>query len=221
MEMWRACRDLELYETSLGNGKRSPCRTNDVGSVRLPELAVGLFIVAASIAGAILWQRSVENGTAVLVTARDLSRGDVVDESDLDRVVLTTTGDIALIRATSVDQVVGRRVTADLMRGTPLAPDFLVSTRALGVLDGLAGLTVAPSSAPAELAAGDAVRVFVMRSNVEGDTVVEEVTGPIEVWEVSMPDPSSNERAVTVRCPLASIPSIVGAVQIHLVKVVE
>lgn len=221
MEMWRACRDLELYETSIGNGKRSPCRTNDVGSVRLPELAVGLFIVAASIAGAILWQRSVENGTAVLVTARDLSRGDVVDESDLDRVVLTTTGDIALIRATSVDQVVGRRVTADLMRGTPLAPDFLVSTRALGVLDGLAGLTVAPSSAPAELAAGDAVRVFVMRSNVEGDTVVEEVTGPIEVWEVSMPDPSSNERAVTVRCPLASIPSIVGAVQIHLVKVVE
>ena len=62
-------------------------------AVRIPELAVGSFIVAASIAGAFLWQKSVESGTAVLVTARDVLRGEVLSESDLSRIVLTTTGE--------------------------------------------------------------------------------------------------------------------------------
>lgn len=189
-------------------------------AVRIPELAVGLFIVAASIGGAIVWQRSVEAGTAVLVTSRDLARGEVLDDGDLSQVVLTTTSDIALIRASAAQQVVGRRVTVDLVRDTPLTPAFLTVTGSIGPLEGLVGLTVALSSAPAELSAGDVVRVFTIVVSDIGESVVSEVPGPIEIWEVSTPDPLSSERAVTVKSPLESIPLLVGTNEIHLVKVV-
>ena len=189
-------------------------------AVRVPELAVGVFIVAASIGGAIFWQRSVEAGTAVLVTSRDLVRGEVLSDADVSQVILTTTSDIALIRASAAAQVLGRRVTVDLARDTPLTPALLSSTGVIGAFDGLVGLTVALSSAPGELAAGDAVRVFTVDLTATGDSVVTEVPGPIEIWEVSSPDPLSSDRAITVKAPLDSITRLVGSDEVHLVKVV-
>lgn len=190
-----------------------------ISAVRIPELTVGLFIVAASIGGAVFWQRSVESGTAVLVTSRDVDRGDVLTENDISEVIVKTTGDIALIRSSATPQVVGRRVTADLSRGTPLTPGFLSQFVGIGPLDGLVGLTVRLSSAPVELAAGDVVRVFTIDSTLEGELTVDEVPGPLFVWDVSTPDPLSSERAVTVKSPLQSIPRLVGREEIHLVKV--
>lgn len=192
----------------------------DVSTVRVPELAIGLFIVAASIGGAVFWQRSVEAGTAVLVTSRDIGRGEVLSAVDLAEIVVTASADIALIRSSSAEQVVGRRVTADLRSGTPLIPAFLITTGEVGPLDGLVGLTVRLSSAPLELAAGDFVRIFTAETTLEGERKVEEVPGPLEIWEVSTPDPLSSERAITVKSPLESIPRLVGREEIHLVKVV-
>ncbi|MEN9803018.1 MAG: hypothetical protein RLZ37_2143 [Actinomycetota bacterium] len=191
-----------------------------VSTVRVPELAVGLFIVAASIGGAVFWQRSVEAGTAVLVTSRDIGRGEVLSAVDLSEIVVTASADIALIRSSSAGQVVGRRVTADLRSGTPLIPAFLTTTGNVGPLDGLVGLTVRLSSAPVELAAGDLVRIFTVETTLEGEMKIDEVPGPLEIWEVSTPDPLSSERAVTVKSPLESIPRLVGREEIHLVKVV-
>lgn len=191
-----------------------------VTAVRFPELAVGVFIVAASIGGAVFWQRSVEAGTAVLVAARDVARGEVLGTVDLAEIVVTSSADIALIRSSASEQVVGRRVTADLSRGTPLVPAFLTSTGIVGPLDGLIGLTVGSSSAPDEIAAGDQVRIFTVESTLEDEVVVAEVPGPIEIWDVSTPDPMSSERAVTVKMPLDSIPRLIGREEIHLVKVV-
>lgn len=190
-----------------------------VSAVRVPELAVGLFIVAASIAGAVFWQRSVESGTAILVTSRDVARGSVLTLDDISEVTVKTTGDIALIRSSAAPQVVGRRVIADLRSGTPLVPAFMSLAGVLGALDGLVGLTIRQSSAPSELASGDVVRIFTVVTNFEGEVVVDEVPGPLIVWDVSVPDPMSNERAVTVKSPLPSIPLLVGREQVHLVKV--
>jgi hypothetical protein len=189
-------------------------------TIRVPELAVGLFIVAASIGGAVFWQRSVEAGTAVLVTSRDITRGEVLSAVDLTEVVVTASADIALIRSSAAEQVLGRRVTADLRGGTPLIPAFLSSTGSVGPLDGLVGLMVRLSSAPVELAAGDFVRIFTVETTLEGESRIEEVPGPLEIWEVSTPDPLSSERAITVKSPLESIPKLVGREHIHLVKVV-
>lgn len=191
-----------------------------ISPVRLPELAVGIFIVAASIGGAVFWQRSVEAGTAVLVVARDVRRGDVLTRNDLAEVVLTSSADIALIRSSAVNEVVGRRVTADVKSGTPLVPAFLTTTGILGTLDGLVGLTVQPSSAPVDLVSGDVVRIFTVEETLDGETRVDEVPGPLEVWNVDEIDPLSSERAITVRLPLESIPSLVGRERIHFVKVV-
>ncbi len=191
-----------------------------VSTVRVPELAVGLFIVAASIGGAVFWQRSVEAGTAVLVTSRDIGRGEVLSAVDLSEIVVTASADIALIRSSSAGQVVGRRVTADLRSGTPLIPAFLTTTGNVGPLDGLVGLTVRLSAAPVELAAGDLVRIFTVETTPEGEMKIDEVPGPLEIWEVSTPDPLSSERAITVKSPLESIPRLVGREEIHLVKVV-
>ena len=220
--MKRTGRGRELDE--LDSGSQFVQQRESTGlspsTIRVPELAVGLFIVAASIGGAVFWQRSVEAGTAVLVTSRDITRGEVLSAVDLTEVVVTASADIALIRSSAAEQVLGRRVTADLRGGTPLIPAFLSSTGSVGPLDGLVGLMVRLSSAPVELAAGDFVRIFTVETTLEGESRIEEVPGPLEIWEVSTPDPLSSERAITVKSPLESIPKLVGREHIHLVKVV-
>lgn len=202
-----------------GPADRSRFEHRSMSAVRIPELAVGLFIVAASIGGAVFWQRSVESGTSVLVISRDIVRGHVLTEGDMSEVIVKTTGDMSLIRSSAAPQVVGRRVTADLRTGTPLIPAFLSQVGLVGSLDGLVGLTLGPSSAPMELAPGDAVRIFTVVSTLEGDTIVDEVPGPLLVWDVSSPDPLSSERAMTLKAPLQSIPQLVGHEDVHVVKV--
>jgi hypothetical protein len=64
------------------------------------------------------------------------------------------------------------------------------------------------------------VRIFTVETTLEGETKIDEVPGPLEIWEVSTPDPMSSERAITVKAPLESIPRLVGREEIHLVKVV-
>lgn len=189
-------------------------------SVRVPELAVGIFIVAASVIGALVWQRSVEKGTPVLVTSHSIPRGHVLSSADLSTVVVTSTADIAIIRSSSTAQVVGMTSTVDLMAGTPLTPAVLSSLAVLGPLEGLVGLTVTLARAPGELSRGDFVRVYSVDSTGDGGSDVREIPSLVQIWDVSTPDPLSNERSVTVRVPLEAIGSLVGRDEIHLVKVV-
>ena len=188
--------------------------------VRIPEFAIGLLIVSICIIGAFMWQNSDASGTKVLVTSRALQRGHEIQASDLSSITLTSTDDIALLETSTAADIIGMRITTDIVAGTPLTPSQLISVRPLTTTEGLAGITVTKSQAPANLAAGDNVQVIAVDSQSDGTNLTTSIAAKVQVWEISQPDELSGDRSVTLRVVIASANELVGHDELHLVKVV-
>ena len=188
--------------------------------VRIPEFAIGLLIVSVCIIGAFMWQNSDASGTKVLVTSRALQRGHEIQASDLSSITLTSTDDIALLETSTATDIIGMRITTDIEAGTPLTPSQLIAFRPLAATEGLAGITVTKSQAPANLTAGDNVQVIAVDSQSDGTNLTTSIAAKVQVWEISQPDELSGDRSVTLRVVIASANELVGHDELHLVKVV-
>ena len=188
--------------------------------VRIPEFAIGLLIICICIIGAFMWQNSDATGTKVLVTSRALQRGHEIQASDLSSITLTSTDDIALLETSTATDIIGMRITTDIVAGTPLTPSQLISVRPLTTSEGLAGITVTKAQAPANLAAGDNVQVIAVDSQSDGTNLTTSIAAKIQVWEISDPDELSGDRSVTLRVAITSADELIGHDELHLVKVV-
>ena len=188
--------------------------------VRIPEFAIGLLIVSICIIGAFMWQNSDASGTKVLVTSRALQRGHEIQASDLSSITLTSTDDIALLETSTAADIIGMRITTDIEAGSPLTPSQLISVEPLTPTEGLAGITVTKSQAPADLTAGDNVQVIAVDSQSDGTNLTTSIVAKIQVWEISDPDELSGDRSVTLRVVIASANELVGHDELHLVKMV-
>ena len=188
--------------------------------VRIPEFAIGLLIVSVCIIGAFMWQNSGAEGTQVLVSSRALKRGHEIQASDLSSITLTSSDDIALLATSSATAIIGMRLTTDIEAGSPLTPSQLISVEPLTPTEGLAGITVTKSQAPADLTAGDNVQVIAVDSQSDGTNLTTSIAAKVQVWEISQPDELSGDRSVTLRVVIASANELVGHDELHLVKVV-
>ena len=188
--------------------------------VRIPEFAIGLLIVCICIIGSFMWQNSDAAGTKVLVTSRALQRGHEIQASDLSSITLTSTDDIALLETSTAADIIGMRITTDIEAGSPLTPSQLISVEPLTPTEGLAGITVTKSQAPADLTAGDNVQVIAVDSQSDGTNLTTSIAAKVQVWEISQPDELSGDRSVTLRVVIASANELVGHDELHLVKVV-
>ena len=188
--------------------------------VRIPEFAIGLLIICICIIGAFMWQNSDATGTKVLVTSRALQRGHEIQASDLSSITLTSSDDIALLETSTATDIIGMRITTDIVAGTPLTPSQLISVGPLTTTEGLAGITVTKAQAPANLAAGDNVQVIAVDSQSDGTNLTTSIAAKIQVWEISDPDELSGDRSVTLRVAITSANELIGHDELHLVKVV-
>ena len=167
-----------------------------------------------------MWQNSDAAGTKVLVTSRALQRGHEIQASDLSSITLTSSDDIALLATSSATAIIGMRLTTDIVAGSPLTPSQLISVEPLTPTEGLAGITVTKSQAPADLIAGDNVQVIAVDSQSDGTNLTTSIVAKVQVWEISQPDELSGDRSVTLRVVIASANELVGHDELHLVKVV-
>ena len=188
--------------------------------VRIPEFAIGLLIVSVCIIGAFMWQNSGAEGTQVLVSSRALKRGHEIQAADLSSITLTSSDDIALLATSSATAIIGMRLITDIEAGSPLTPSQLISVEPLTPTEGLAGITVTKSQAPADLTAGDNVQVIAVDSQSDGTNLTTSIAAKVQVWEISQPDELSGDRSVTLRVVIASANELVGHDELHLVKVV-
>ena len=189
--------------------------------VRIPEFAIGLLIVCVCIIGAFMWPNSGAEGTQVLVTSRALKRGHEIQATDLSTITLTSSDDIALLSTGAATDIIGMRLTTDIVSGSPLTPSQLVSVEPLTSTEGLAGITVTKSPAPANLAAGENVQVIAVDSQSDGSNLTTPISTNVQVWEISEPDELSGDRSVTLRVAITSANELVGHDELHLVKVVN
>ena len=127
---------------------------------RLPEVAIGLLLVVGGALGALLWQLNATRTTDVLAAATEISRGDVIELSDLQAVAIRSDDDLNVLGRNEAAELVGRVALTDLAPGTLLTPEDVSETSSLGPDDGVVGLSLGAGQAPSlSLRPGDVVNV--------------------------------------------------------------
>lgn len=189
--------------------------------VKVPELAIGLFVIAAAVTVSVVLNTDDSEGTGVLAVNRAVQRGEIIDTGDLTVVTLTADQDIALLSTRLADEVVGMRAAVDIDAGTPLSSSHLFDVVPLSSADAVVGIVVDDSAAPTDLVVGDTVRVVFLDSSLQEGDLVTTLPTLAEVWTVSLADGLSSERSVSLRVPRLVADSFVGHDEIHLVKVVN
>lgn len=189
--------------------------------VRVPELAIGVFVIAASVAVSVVLNTDDDSGTGVLAISRTVERGAVIDADDLTVVSLSADRDVALLATELSGQVIGMRAAVDIDAGTPLSSSHLTGVEPLSSDDAVVGVVVDDSRAPADLAPGDLVHVVFLDTSLENGDVVSALPNVAEVWAVTAPDDIMSERSISLRVGRSLAESFVGHDEIHLVKVVN
>lgn len=189
--------------------------------VRVPELAIGIFVIAASVAVSVVLNTDDDTGSGVLAIGQPVERGQVIDADDLTVVSLSADRDVALLATELSGQVIGMRAAVDIEAGTPLSSSHLTGVEPLSTDDAVVGVVVDDSRAPAELVPGDLVHVVFLDTSLENGDVVSALPNVAEVWAVTAPDDIMSERSISLRVARQLAEAFVGHDEIHLVKVVS
>lgn len=128
--------------------------------LRLPELAVGLFVTVAFALAAVLWHLNAVTKVPALATRTAVGRGDKIRATDLRLIYVSSDDPFAHLGAGDTGRVVGRVALVDIRPGTLVAPSLIGTANGPGSGEGIVGLALDPGQYPAVgLAMGDHVDV--------------------------------------------------------------
>lgn len=191
------------------------------GRVRLPELAIGLFVMVTFALGSVLWHLSSVDQSPALAIAADVERGEMVTAADV-RVIYVASDDVlATVGEGQMSQVVGRVALVDLPAGTLVTRGLVADAVAIEVGDGVAGLSLEPGQYPAlGLAPGDLVNVVRSADDAaggEGDSVIAR-----NATVFAVEDLASDRKLVSIMTSEAdaeAVASVAGSGSLRLVLV--
>lgn len=128
---------------------------------RIPELVVGVALMVGFALAAVLWHMSTTDKQAALALGGPVSRGHVIEASDLRVVYLASDDPIAHLGRSDGAAVIGRVALSDLPAGTLLNRGSVAPRVTIGADEGVVGLALDPGQVPAtELLPGDLVNVI-------------------------------------------------------------
>ena len=187
-------------------------------SVRMPEVVLGVFLVAGCAFGAVAWQRATNRTTTVVVAGRHIARGSVIGVEDLRGAqVGGETG--AMIAGTDARLLLGKVAIVDIDAAVPLTPTLLTDAAPLGIDEALSSVALEPGQFPPDLAAGDHVRIIVTTTTGAGGVVTASLLDEVgAVWAV---DSAADGRTtvVTVRGPIEIGTALAAAEDVRLLRV--
>lgn len=202
-----------------GVANRRPTPLVKKRSFRVPEVVLGVLLVAGCALAAVLWQRSTNATTTVVVAARTIGRGSVIVADDL-RGAQVGGETSAMIGGESAHALLGRIAVVDIAAAVPLTPTLLTDERPLGADEALTSMALSPGQLPPDLAPNDHVRIVVTSqpdaSGVAATAMLDE--GAV-VWSVV----ESQDRVstiVTLRGPISLTTLVASAAQVQLARVV-
>lgn len=129
--------------------------------VRVPELVVGILLVAGCALGVLVWHISATTTREALVLARPVGRGQLLTAADFAPAPVAGSG-VVLVPYADRTRFEGRFAATDLAAGTPLADSLALAATPLPAGEALIGRRLAPGLFPSGLAAGDAVVVVLV-----------------------------------------------------------
>jgi flagella basal body P-ring formation protein FlgA len=187
-------------------------------SVRLPEVVLGVLLVAGCAFGAVAWQRATNSTTTVVVASRHIARGSVIGVDDLRGAqVGGETG--AMIAGADARLLLGKVAVVDIDAAVPLTPTLISDAAPLGIEEALSSVALDPGQFPPDLAAGDRVRIVVTSTSGVGGavtaTLIDEVAA---VWAVDVAA-DGRTTVVTMRGPIEIGTAVATAEQVRVLRV--
>jgi hypothetical protein len=157
------------------------------GRRRVPELVLGIFLVAGCALGAVLIAAAGRERTPVLTLTGDVERGHVLTEDDLKVVYLGSDSPVAYVRDGDEEELLGLAALTDLGAGTILTKrQFADPQQISGDGDGVVGFELEIGQLPTRnLTTGDLVNV-IAGEGLTGDSpeVVAEAAVVVEVEKI-------------------------------------
>lgn len=180
------------------------------GRVRLPELAIGLFVMVAFALGAVLWHLNAVDKSPALAIAANVERGETITADDV-RVVYVASDDVlATLGEAQLSQVVGRVALVDLPAGTLVTRGLVADAVAIEAGDGVAGLSLDPGQYPAfGLAPGDIVNVVRSVEDAAGEDADNVIARNATVFAVE--DLASDRKLISIMTSEADAEAVASA----------
>lgn len=185
--------------------------------LRVPELVLGIGLVAAGALGSVLWATRGPS-ERIVVAARLLRRGEVLDASGVRWA--TVSGD-RLTGITDTADLRGRVLVGDVPAGAPLQDAMLQPVDSLRVTQAEIAVSVDPGELPTDLASGDRVSVvLVTRAGVSStESLARALTGGATVRSVDTATGSGATRVrVTLVVAQGEVAAIAGADDVRLAR---
>lgn len=199
--------DLEPEHVASEGKKRS----------RLSTSVFGILLVVGGVLGAIITTRAATQSTAVLAASRELARGEVLDESDLQAIDVPRSAAKYFFGRNQVGDILGTMVSSTVLPGTPLTPHLISRQPTLDPSMILIAVAVDVGNYPPMLAAGDDVSVV-----VSPDATIVEASPPrvvaerLRVWDISRSEEGGDVTVVTLVGDPTLALAVAGAGNVHL-----
>lgn len=191
------------------------------GRVRLPELAIGLFVMVGFALGAVLWHLNSVDKSPALAIAANVERGETITSGDIRIVYVASDDVLATLGEGQMSQVVGRVALVDLPPGALLTRDLVADAVAIEAGDGVAGLSLEPGQYPAlGLAPGDIVNVVRGGEDATGESTDAVIARGATVFAIE--DLASDRKLVSIKTTEAdaeAVASTAGGGSLRLVLV--
>lgn len=196
------------------NGQMTP-RPVGRGRVRMPELVLGVGLAAAGALASVLWASHAPS-QRVLVAARSLHRGEVLDASMIRWATVSGDPISGLADPTALR---GATVDREVVAGAPIQQGMLRDSDALVAGEVEIGLALQPGDYPPSIAAGDSVStVIIPAADPTGASTYPRVLDTAaRVRSVSSSDSAAGTTTViTLAVPAADAGSVLAAARVRL-----
>jgi hypothetical protein len=192
--------------TRLGPGGPDGLRVEPpltTGRRRLPELVLGIFLVAGCALGAVLLATTARERTPALALRNDVTRGDVLTAEDVKTIHVGYERDdpVPHLAPGDDDQVLGRAALTDLGAGTLVtAAQFAPQTDVLSAGDGAVGLALEAHEMPSVgLVPGDLVTVIAEDQAGGATSVAADAAQVVSIQELTASAGEAERWWVTLR----------------------
>ena len=189
---------------------------------RVPDMAVGIALIALGLIGSISVYRSASATVTVVGAASNLARGQVLDTGDLRAIHVSPETAQFFVSASDAGSLIGRTVAIEVVSGTPLSESMVSTESPLAVDEELTSAAVPIGNIPANLAANDKVRLVLTPdatiTNASPPLLFDEI---VSIWAIEQSADLSSAVIVTFRGPLRLSLAIAGAGNVRISLVSE
>lgn len=190
---------------------------------RVPEIALGVLLVAGCALAALAWQTIADPSRSVLAASANISRGDVISADNLQVVEVASNDIINVIESDQFSSINGQIAQVDLSPGSLLTGDMVADVVSIERGQALVGMTISRGDLPSStLRIGSPVDVVITPSNTNDESFSTDAASATLVRNARIAEISAGSDRVILSLTVAEgdAPALARAIAAERVRLV-